>query len=269
MEKNYKGIFYNNDNKKNYYEFGAHFRYKELFNRLLILQKLQKEESKSNPNINIQKSSININKNNLNKSNILNSNSKTEISNNKKIIKKISESRNTLISNISPFFRRKNENLEKVKNNFSNFNNNVLTHKQLLKNDNKTISLPKINIGNSFEKNIYKIHKNNNSHKEINNTEKYYIYTSRNKIINQKLSLNTNQLYKNKKIEIFNDKKDNILTERKITDYNFINNTHKKQKSLNLNIMARILKSPNKKILDSKKKLFLQKNKIFLNHKNK
>ena len=268
MDKNYKGIFYNNDNKKNYYEFGAHFQYKELFNKLLLLQKLQKEESKSNPNINIQKSSININKNNLNKSNILNSNSKTEISNNKKIMKKISESRNTLISNISPFFRRKNENLEK-KNNFSIFNNNVLTHKQLLKNDNNTISLPKIKIGNSFEKNIYKIHKNNNSHKEINNTEKYYIYTSRNKIINQKLSLNTNQIYKNKKSEFFNDKKEKILTERKINDYNFINNTHRKQKSLNINLMARILKSPNKKIFDSKKRIFLQTNKIFLNNKNK
>ena len=70
MDKNYKGIFYNNDNKKNYYEFGAHFKYKELFNKLLLLQKLQKNENKSNININTQKSSININKNNLNKSNL-------------------------------------------------------------------------------------------------------------------------------------------------------------------------------------------------------
>ena len=259
MEKNYKGIFYNNDNKKNYYEFGAHFKYKELFNKLLLLQKLQ--ENKLNININTQKSSIIIKKNNLNKSNILNSNSKTEISNNKKIIKKISNSRNILISNISPFFRRKNENLSK--NNFSIFSDNVLSLKQLLKNDNNTISLPKINIGNSLEKSIYKLNKNNNSHKEINNTEKYYIYSSRNNIINQKLSLNTNQNYKIKKIENSKDKIENILTERKITDYKFINNTHRKQKSLNLNIMARILKSPNKKIFDSKK-LFLQKNKNFL-----
>ena len=261
MEKNYKGIFYNNDNKKNYYEFGAHFKYKELFNKLLLLQKLQKNENKSNININTQKSSININKKNLNKSNILYSNNRNDISNNKKIIKKISNSRNILISNISPFFRRKNENISK--NNFSIFNDNVLSHKHLLKNDNKTISLPKINIGNSLEKSIHKQNKNNNSHKEINNTENYYIYTSRNNIINQKLSLNTIQNYKIKKIEKSKNKIENILTERKITDYQFINNTHRKQKSLNLNIMARILKSPNKNIFDSKK-LFLQKNKNFL-----
>ena len=263
MENNYKGVFYNIDNKKNYYEFGAHFQYKELFNKLLILQKIQKEESKSDTNINIQKNSINLIKNNLNKSNILNSNNINENSNNKKILKKISDSKNTIISNISPFLRRKNENLEKPKNNFSIFNNNVLTHKQLLKNDNKTISLPKINIGNSLEKSIHKQNKNNNSHKEINNTENYYIYTSRNNIINQKLSLNTIQNYKIKKIEKSKNKIENILTERKITDYQFINNTHRKQKSLNLNIMARILKSPNKNIFDSKK-LFLQKNKNFL-----
>ena len=261
MENNYKGVFYNIDNKKNYYEFGAHFQYKELFNKLLILQKLQKEESKSDTNINIQKNSINLIKNNnLNKSNILNSNNINENSNNKKILKKISDSKNTIISNISPFLRRKNENLEKPKNNFSIFNNNVLTHKQLLKNDNKTISLPKINIGNSLEKSIYKFNKNNNSHKEINNSKKYYIYTSRNNLIKQKLSINTNQNYKNKKIENFKDKIADILTERKITDYNFVNNTHRKLKSLNLNIMAKILKSPNKKYLDSKKKLLLQKN---------
>ena len=261
MENNYKGVFYNIDNKKNYYEFGAHFQYKELFNKLLILQKLQNEESKSDTNINIQKNSINLIKNNnLNKSNILNSNNINENSNNKKILKKISDSKNTIISNISPFLRRKNENLEKPKNNFSIFNNNVLTHKQLLKNDNKTISLPKINIGNSLEKSIYKFNKNNNSHKEINNSKKYYIYTSRNNLIKQKLSINTNQNYKNKKIENFKDKIADILTERKITDYNFVNNTHRKLKSLNLNIMAKILKSPNKKYLDSKKKLLLQKN---------
>ena len=257
MEKNYKGIFYNNDNKKNYYEFGAHFKYKELFNKLLLLQKLQKNENKLNININTQKSSININKKNLNKSNILYSNNRNDISNNKKIIKKISNSRNILISNISPFFRRKNENISK--NNFSIFNDNVLSHKHLLKNDNKTISLPKINIGNSLEKSIYKFNKNNNSHKEINNSKKYYIYTTRNNLINQKLSINTNQNYKNKKIENFKDKIADILTERKITDYNFVNNTHRKLKSLNLNIMAKILKSPNKKYLDSKKKLLLQK----------
>ena len=269
MEKNYKGVFYNIDNKKNYYEFGAHFKYKELFNKLLLLQKLQKEECKSDTNINIQKNSINLNKNNLNKSNILNSNNINENSNSKKIIKKITDSRNTLISNISPKFKRKNENFEKPKNNFSIFNNNVLTHKQLLKNDNKTISLPKINVGNSLEKSIYKFNKNNNSHKEINNSKKYYIYTSRNNLINQKLSINTNQNYKNKKIENFKDKIEDILTERKITDYNFDNNTHRKLKSLNLNIMTKILKSPNKKILDPKKKLLLQKNIILLKNKNK
>jgi len=251
MERNYKGIFYNNDNKKNFYEFGAHFQYKELFNKLLSLQKLQREEIKINTNFdnnNIQNVLININKKKSNKYNILNSNSKTEIANSKKIIKKFSDSRNTLISNISPLFKRKNEKPEKPKNNFSIFNNNVLTHKNLLKNDNKTISLPKINIGNSIEKSICNSNKNNNSHRTINNTEKIYLYSSRNKIINQKLNLNTNQIYKKKKLKSLNHYNKNILTERKINDYNFINNIHMKQKSLNINFISKILKSPNKKI---------------------
>jgi hypothetical protein len=30
----YKGIYFNNDQEENYYEFGAHFKYTDLYNRL-------------------------------------------------------------------------------------------------------------------------------------------------------------------------------------------------------------------------------------------
>ena len=32
---NYKGIFYNDEKEKKYYEFGAHFKYKELVFELI------------------------------------------------------------------------------------------------------------------------------------------------------------------------------------------------------------------------------------------
>lgn len=40
----YRGAFYNDTSEKDYYEFGAHFSYKELYNRLTILKTLQSKE---------------------------------------------------------------------------------------------------------------------------------------------------------------------------------------------------------------------------------
>jgi len=42
---NYKGIFYNDEKEKKYYEFGAHFKYKEL---VFELNKLIKEKETTN-----------------------------------------------------------------------------------------------------------------------------------------------------------------------------------------------------------------------------
>jgi len=35
---NYKGVFYNDDNEHKFYEFGAHFQYEDLCNRLEYLR---------------------------------------------------------------------------------------------------------------------------------------------------------------------------------------------------------------------------------------
>ena len=37
IDENYKGIFYDDDSEKKYYEYGAHFLYKDLYKDLYIL----------------------------------------------------------------------------------------------------------------------------------------------------------------------------------------------------------------------------------------
>ena len=68
---NYKGIFYNETNEKNYYEGGAHFKYKDLYEVLLFLSRTSPMSEKEN-NIDSTKSNnneiLNINRSlNLNK----------------------------------------------------------------------------------------------------------------------------------------------------------------------------------------------------------
>ena len=49
----YKGIYYNDDKEQQYYEGGAHFKYKELYK---ILEELAKKiNSKKNKNVRIYK----------------------------------------------------------------------------------------------------------------------------------------------------------------------------------------------------------------------
>ena len=54
---NYKGLFYNKDAKKNYYEGGAHFKYKDLYKALEVL-KAKREEEDSKKKYHIRNKSI-------------------------------------------------------------------------------------------------------------------------------------------------------------------------------------------------------------------
>ena len=54
---NYRGLFYNKDAKKNYYEGGAHFKYKDLYKALEVL-KAKREEEDSKKKYHIRNKSI-------------------------------------------------------------------------------------------------------------------------------------------------------------------------------------------------------------------
>ena len=48
---NYRGAFYNDTTEKEFYEFGAHFSYKELYSRLIAIKKNQTQKELLRKNI--------------------------------------------------------------------------------------------------------------------------------------------------------------------------------------------------------------------------
>ena len=58
---NYRGVFYNDTSEKEFYEFGAHFSYKELYSRLVTLKnnQTQKELFKKNIKLKITRNKSN------------------------------------------------------------------------------------------------------------------------------------------------------------------------------------------------------------------
>ena len=45
ISSGYRGAFYNDTTEKEFYEFGAHFSYKELYNKLSVLKTIQTKQA--------------------------------------------------------------------------------------------------------------------------------------------------------------------------------------------------------------------------------
>ena len=45
ISNGYRGAFYNDTSEKEFFEFGAHFSYKELYNRLAVLKTIQTKQA--------------------------------------------------------------------------------------------------------------------------------------------------------------------------------------------------------------------------------
>ena len=63
---NYKGFFYNNNKEQKYFEGGAHFKYKDLYQMLLLLGGILPQIESKNNNILFNNNTLENNDNNLN-----------------------------------------------------------------------------------------------------------------------------------------------------------------------------------------------------------
>ena len=119
---NYRGAFYNDTTEKEFYEFGAHFSYKELYSRLIAIKKNQTQKellrkniklkiirNKSN-NISKKKRSINvINNNNIHLTN-LNVNVNVNINNDSSsILERLNKIEQTVFKGVKVNLSRNNK----------------------------------------------------------------------------------------------------------------------------------------------------------------
>ena len=216
---NYKGIFYNETKDQNYYEGGAHFRYKDLYEMLSILggilpeKECDKDSSFNNNNINKNDDNyLNLSKKkeknrtrNFNQFNFVN-NPNTQLTFNKQNILK-----NNSIKNIVNINSRNNQNI------------NIYLGEPNINYNRTNTTIYKFNQNNIRNNLIQTIlnKKGNNLNKEQKNNEKYnsfkdYLFNN-NKYFNRKKKLN--------QIISYNIQSNNLKNTYIINSYN--NNSNK------------------------------------------
>ena len=238
--ENYKGIYYYESKEKNFYEGGAHFRYKDLFKALISLGGMILDEeyhyfnTTNNENIDIlslskinkdKKQKQKIRTRNIVKLNYVN-NPNTQIKfNDNKFHKKNYLSKNDInhfIPRNNTIFANNNFFDNKINNNNCSFNLANLNTKRNISNNNNLIKAPiykKVNKSNIIKKMKFN-YIINNDNKKINIFNYLKYIHQRNKsdnFINYVNTNNYNKIYSSNNINI------NNLTnsyEKKIFNYN-------------------------------------------------
>ena len=165
----YKGIFYEDNSERNYYEGGAHFSYEELFNTLLNIQKQQAINENKNKSLN--------KKNEIDKERIL------------KQVPIVSRQKNFSMKNI---FSCDNQ---IIKNKIQKINNNNI---KKINNDNN-LKIKKMNfLRNNISKEKSLSKKKNNSKKKNINQSNSVIHLGS----GQCLNININNNYNNNFINL-------------------------------------------------------------------
>ncbi len=126
---NYKGVFFNDETEKRYYEAGAHFRYQDLYKRLLKLQRdlsasilqIERREDKKEENVKIK-----------------------EVDTQKEKTKKRSSKKFSSMSNLS-----------ELQNNEVNNNKERLKEPKFIKNANSDLNLDRENHSRNFKTSIF------------------------------------------------------------------------------------------------------------------
>lgn len=251
IDENYKGIFYDDDSEKKYYEYGAHFLYKDLYKRLERLTENDTKQKSRKPKQNDKKEESNIDEIfskvaphshiNINLNNIYISNNENK-SRNLNVNMNHSKSRNNKISQL-------NTNLQDI----SSFLNNNLTNiysSALKQKDTKDSIASNVNMNMNKEKNMEKdckeVKKSKESKdiKDVIDIKNIKSMTKENKKpIYNKINLT------NKQIQINSLSK--IGKTNKITNTNNINHREfNKNKTLKINFSSSNTKNP-KPILSS------------------
>ena len=165
----YKGIFYEDNSERNYYEGGAHFSYEELFNTLLNIQKQQIINENKNKSLN--------KKNEIDKERIL------------KQVPIVSRQKNFSMKNI---FSCDNQ---IIKNKIQKINNNNIKKK----NNDNNLKMKKLNfLRNNISKEKSLSKKKNNSKKKNINQSNSVIHLGS----GQCLNININNNYNNNFINL-------------------------------------------------------------------
>ena len=218
----YKGVYYNdNDNDKKFFEFGAHFKYKDLVKillnlggKFLELPNIENSNKKSN-----NKNFINFSNENKTRNKILNQFkfSKTKI---KPFIKSLNNENYSQLNLISNFnIKNSNYNFNKYFIKYNNKNLNDIFHSR--NNSNMNNDELKKNINNFYKHNNIKsfdlnnnkiplIQKSTSSVKNIfDNNNKYIFTNNNNNIFNKNNFFNNNNNFNNKltKINVSKSKK--------------------------------------------------------------
>ena len=153
---NYRGAFYNDTTEKEFYEFGAHFSYKELYSRLIAIKKNQTQKellrkniklkiirNKSN-NISKKKRSINvINNNNIHLTN-LNVSVNVNINNDSScILERLNKIEQTVFKGVKVNLSRNNKTCSYQRNVCNGYKN--LTLINAIRNNNKNVNMNMVN----------------------------------------------------------------------------------------------------------------------------
>ena len=209
----YRGIFYNDTSEKEFYEFGAHFSYKELYNQLSLLQNIQTKQAQKDL----------LTKMTTNTKEILKKNIKLKITRNKSkptTRKTLSTNKNLSTINV---INNNNINLTNLNVNLNlNFNNND--------NNNSNIILEKLN---QIEQTVLNNAKMSSFLSRNNKTSNY----QQNNVCSNNNHHNVNQ---NKDYNSYFNNKDNY---RNLTLYNAIKNLNYDHKG--------ILRKVNKNLVNS------------------
>ncbi len=148
---NYRGAFYNDTTEKEFYEFGAHFSYKELYSRLIAIKKNQTQKELLRKNIKLKiirnksnnilkkKRSINvINNNNIHLTN-LNVNVNVNINNDSSsILERLNKIEQTVFKGVKVNLSRNNKTCSYQRNVCNGYKN--LTLINAIRNNNKNVN---------------------------------------------------------------------------------------------------------------------------------
>lgn len=255
---NYKGYFVENaheDNEPKYFEFGAHFSYKELCKILQTLKEQQIEEEKKNKKV---EQNIHINKKQI---------SYRERNNTKN--KKNENEFNKIMSIFKP--KISSRNIGGIGNEIDNQNGLTFIPKFSLKNN---LSIKKEDKNNNIQMSIFKTNFNQTNYAKIYNNFKNKIYNKNNS--NIKINI-INKYNKNKICQIKKKKfsERNVLTRNRNQNYLyqqkklFSNNKSLNQENNNFSYNINLNKSFQTQIKDKKSKsikIFNMENLSFLSN---
>ncbi len=176
----YKGIFYDDNSERKYYEGGAHFSYEELVTILINIQKQQIINENKNKSLN--------KKSEIDKDSIL------------KQVPIVSRQKNFSMKNIFSCDNQiiKNK-IQKINNNNNNYNNNNNNNKKINNNDNNNLKIKKLNfLRNNVSKEKSLSKKKSTSKKKNMNQSNSVIHLGS----GQCLNININNNYNNNFINI-------------------------------------------------------------------